>query len=88
MRLPRQRIWPILPGVRSFLNCFVAVSSVVSRGLPVIAVGHGCAGGVPVETYLCRNVDRAIGNVEVARHEHQARGHVDRRAGRRIGIRT
>lgn len=21
VRLPRQRIWPILPGVRSFLNC-------------------------------------------------------------------
>ena len=21
VRLPKQRIWPILPGVRSFLNC-------------------------------------------------------------------
>ena len=21
MRLPRQRVWPIFPGVRSFLNC-------------------------------------------------------------------
>jgi len=45
VRLPRHRIWPILPGVRSFLNC-------VGSG----ALDGGCRGGRGWKRYLCGNV--------------------------------
>jgi hypothetical protein len=47
VRLPRQRIWPILPGVRSFLNC--VGDGVLERG--------GCrVVGLGWWMYLCGNV--------------------------------
>ena len=32
MRLPRQRVWPIFPGVRSFLNCGRGFSDMIGGG--------------------------------------------------------
>ena len=48
VRFPRQRVWPILPGVRSFLNCGRTLEgSILLNGerLPLLvcrARGLGC----------------------------------------------
>ena len=33
VRLPKHSVWPIFPGVRSFLNCRLQVSGMVCRDL-------------------------------------------------------
>lgn len=50
MRLPRQRIWPILPGVRSFLNYMRPSCKLLSAILSARTLV------LPVLEYLCGNV--------------------------------
>jgi hypothetical protein len=50
VRLPKQRVWPILPGVRSFLNCdggfsrwaeYSRVQNGPLRECPELGLGYG-----------------------------------------------
>jgi hypothetical protein len=60
VRLPRQSVWPIFPGVRSFLNCR-PVSQFSRDDLR--------------RTGLCGYVESSVWNVEVSDYEDEAGRH-------------
>jgi hypothetical protein len=60
VRLPRHSVWPILPGVRSFLNWYDRL----------VKVGKIMRG-----KYLCRNIDCAVWDVEIPNYENKPGGH-------------
>lgn len=55
VRLPRQRVWPILPGARSFLNCEAGLEGQLKRDSEI---GDG---GVERELYLPWRGSLALG---------------------------
>jgi hypothetical protein len=60
VRFPRHNVWPIFPGVRSFLNC--------ERGLgDVFANWEGA--------HFCGDVEGAVWDVEVSNDEDEAGCH-------------
>lgn len=63
VRFPRQRAWEILPGARSFLNCWRG-GGVVSLNGVADAEREGAA-------YLWGDVEGAVGDVEIPYHEDE-----------------
>ena len=64
MRLPRQSVWPIFPGVSSFLNYEVIVSFMVGK----------CS-FLAGRRYLWGYIDCSVWDVEVPNDEDEAGGH-------------
>lgn len=64
MRLPRQSVWPIFPGVSSFLNYEVAVSFMVGK------CSH-----IAGRSYLWGYIDCSVWDVEIPNDEDEAGGH-------------
>lgn len=64
VRFPRQSVWPILPGVRSFLNCER------DQHLLVCFLGREMC-----LWYLCGDVDSSVWDVQVANDEDEAGCH-------------
>lgn len=78
MRFPRQRVWPIFPGVRSFLNCHSRDQQ--SRELEFKAQE------AQKESYLLRNINSSVWDVQIADYEDESGSHGGRfLIGREIG---
>jgi hypothetical protein len=60
VRFPRHSVWPIFPGVRSFLNCGAGSGD-------VLGLGEGAR--------LCGDVEGAVWDVEVSDDEDEAGCH-------------
>lgn len=60
VRFPRQSVWPIFPGVRSFLNCWERLEVVDRRS---------------DQLYLCGYIKSAVRDVEVSNDEDEAGCH-------------